>query len=131
MNWQRTFLTGILAAGLMQTSLPSLFSSTAWADDDHDRHYDYDRHHDHDRYHGHDHAGDDDHARWWHEHHESDYDGHNHGDNTRDCRAIRERIHYDNTQVRQIAPTGRHRSALQWYKDDIRNAENDLRTCRR
>lgn len=45
--------------------------------------------------------------------------------------AIHECIRYDHEQARQIEPTGRHRKALQWYRDDIQNAENDLRTCRR
>jgi hypothetical protein len=53
------------------------------------------------------------------------------GDNTRDCGAIRERIRYDHKQARVIEATGRHKKALQWYKDDIQKAKNDLRTCRR
>ena len=122
MSWQGTFLGAVLAVGLMQTYLPSPFALTAWADDDHDRHYEHDRYHDHDRNHDHD--------RWWHEHHESDYDGHHHGDNTRDCGAIHERIRYDSERVRQIDPA-KHPKARQWYKDDIHNAENDLRSCRR
>ena len=42
MNWRRTFLTGILAAGLAQATLP--FASTAWADNDHDHHNWYHEH---------------------------------------------------------------------------------------
>ena len=84
MNWRRTLLTGILAAGLAQTSLP--FASTAWADNDHDQH-------------------------WYHDH----WTGQDR----------------DHEQADIIEPTGRHKKALQWYRDDIKNAENDLRTCRR
>jgi hypothetical protein len=121
MSWRTTFLTGILAAGLMQMSPLSPFASTAWADDDHDHHYDHDRHSDHD--------GNHDHARWRQEHHESDHDGHVHGDNTRDCGAIHERIRYDSERVHQIDPA-KHPKARQWYKDDINNTKNDLRNCR-
>jgi hypothetical protein len=119
MHWRRSLLTGILAAGLAQASLP--FASTAWADNDHDHHW----------YHEHWTAQERDHDSWWREHHESDHDGHVHGDNTRDCGAIHERIHYDHEQADIIEPTGHHKKALQWYKDDIKNAETDLRTCRR
>jgi hypothetical protein len=117
MNWRRNLLAGILAAGLTQ-ALP--VASTAWADDDH-HHWYHDQRYEHDR----------DHDNWWHEHHESDSDGHVQGDNTRDCGAIHQRIRYDSEQAHQIAPTGRHQKALQWYRDDIHNAENDLHTCRR
>jgi hypothetical protein len=151
MNWRDTFLTGILAAGLLQAPLPSLFGSAAWADTDHDHHHDRDddHNHDHDRDHEHDRSwhehsdknhdhdrwwhehdqSNNDHAHWWQEHHESDHDGHTRGDNTRDCGAIHERIRYDSQQVREIDPA-KHPKARQWYKDDIRNAQNDLRNCR-
>jgi len=118
MNWRRILFTGILAAALIGTGLP--FAATAWAGDHHDRAHWWREHE----------RAEQDHARWWHEHHESDHDGHLHGDNTRDCGAIRERIRYDGQQAHQIIP-GQHAKARQWYEDDIRNAENDLRTCRR
>jgi hypothetical protein len=102
---------GILAAGLMQMSTPSPSASTAWADDAHDRQYDHDHYNDH------------------HGDHDSDHDGHPHGNNTRDCGAIHERIRYDNERVHQIDPA-KHPKARQWYKDDINNARNDLRSCR-
>jgi hypothetical protein len=54
MNWRRTLLTGILAAGLAQASVPLV--STAWADNDHD--------HDHHWYHEHWTDHDRDHERW-------------------------------------------------------------------
>ena len=40
---------------------------------------------------------------------------------------LMDRMHYDRAKINEIAPTGRHRKALQWYKDDLRNAQNDLR----
>ena len=116
MNWRNTVFTGVFAAGLMQTCLVP----TAWADDHHDRA----------RWRNEHERGEQDHTRWWHDHHESVRDGHVQGDNTRDCGAIRQRIRYDGEQARQIDP-GRHAKARQWYEDDIRNAENDLRSCRR
>ncbi len=119
MDWRRTFLAGIMAAGLTQATLP--LASTASADDDHHHHWYHDQRYESDR----------DHDHWWQGHHESAYDGHAQGDNTRDCGAIHQRIHYDRDQAHEIEPTGRHKKALQWYRDDIQNAENDLHTCRR
>jgi hypothetical protein len=107
----------------------------------HSRGYDRDQHHDHarwsDDYSGHDRGydrdGHHDHARWSNEYTDRDHghDGRGKGDNTKDCWAIRDRIRYDRDQVAKIEPTGRHRKAMQWYKDDIQNAQNDMRTCRR
>lgn len=113
MSWRRTVPSGVLAAGLTQACLASPFESTAWADNDHDHPW----YHGHRWYRAHSDDHDGHHRRWWHEH--RDYDGRVQGDNTRDCRAIRERIRYDHEQARVIEATGRHKKALQWYKDDI------------
>jgi len=118
MSWRSTLFTGILAAGLMQTC--PLVAANAWAEDHHGRAHWWREHE----------TAEHDHAQWWHDHHESIRDGHVQGDNTRDCGAIRQRIRYDNQQARDIDP-GRHAKARQWYEDDIRNAQNDLRTCQR
>lgn len=126
MNWRRTVLSGVLTAGLM-TSLVSPVS-TAQADSDADHH-----HHRHDRrgwYHARYSGHDGDRDREWREHRWGDHDRRVEGDNTRDCGAIHQRIRYNREQIRIIEPTGRHKKALQWYKDDIQNARNDLRTCR-
>jgi hypothetical protein len=160
MSWRRTLLTGILAAGLMQAYAPDALVSTAHADQDDHHHNNRDRDHDHDSDHDHgdygrgydrdghhDHArwSDDrwghdrgydrddhhDHARWSNQYYDRDHDHRVKGDNTKDCWAIRDRIRYDRDQVEKIEPTGGHHKAMQWYKDDIQNARNDLRTCRR
>ena len=31
-------------------------------------------------------------------------------------------MRYDRAKINEIEPTGRHRKALQWYKDDLQNA---------
>jgi hypothetical protein len=49
----------------------------------------------------------------------------------RACNQMRERIRFDQSKVNEIAPTGRHKKALQWYKDDIANAQRYLQQhCR-
>ncbi|HSD10089.1 MAG TPA: hypothetical protein VLF14_03840 [Candidatus Binatia bacterium] len=39
---------------------------------------------------------------------------------------LMDRIAYDRAKIAEIEPTGRHRKALQWYKDDLVNAQRDL-----
>ena len=46
------------------------------------------------------------------------------------CSEILQRIDVDRSKIDEIGPTGRHRKALQWYQDDLRNAERDLDNCR-
>ena len=46
------------------------------------------------------------------------------------CGEIYRRIDLDRAKIDEIEPTGRHRKALQWYKDDLRNAARDLDNCR-
>ncbi len=46
------------------------------------------------------------------------------------CSQILQRIDLDRSKIDEIGPTGRHRKALQWYQDDLRNAERDLDNCR-
>ena len=59
------------------------------------------------------------------------YDGYryggyrNHG-NDDGYRKLMERMNNDRAKINEIEPTGRHRKALQWYKDDLRNAQRDL-----
>ena len=74
---------------------------------------------------------DDDWRRW---HDRPRYDGYrpNYGgyryDGGNDGRygQLMERMNNDRAKINEIAPTGRHRKALQWYKDDLRNAQRDL-----
>jgi hypothetical protein len=46
------------------------------------------------------------------------------------CAKIQQRIAYDRQQVATIDPS-KHHKALQWFKDDLRNAERDLASCHR
>jgi len=46
------------------------------------------------------------------------------------CSEILQRIDLDRSKIDEIGPTGRHRKALQWYQDDLGNAERDLDNCR-
>jgi hypothetical protein len=46
------------------------------------------------------------------------------------CAQVIDRIELDRSKIAEIGPTGRHRKALQWYKDDLRNAHRDLDRCR-
>jgi hypothetical protein len=50
------------------------------------------------------------------------YDGRNDGRYGQ----LMERMNNDRAKINEIEPTGRHRKALQWYKDDLRNAQRDL-----
>ena len=85
----------------------------------------------------HHHDDDDDdfdqHKGWWKHHDADDWKhyrhGHYRGDDAR-CGQILDRIAFNRAKVREIAPTGRHRKAMQWYKDDTVNAEKDLDRCR-
>ena len=83
-------------------------------------------------YRGHHHDDDDDDNDWW-KHHDRDEwkhrHGHHHGDDAR-CGEILDRMSFDRGKVREIEPTGRHRKALQWYRDDMDNARKDLDRCR-
>ncbi len=45
------------------------------------------------------------------------------------CGEIRDRIRLDEDKIATIDPS-KHHKALQWYKDDLRNAENDMDRCR-
>jgi hypothetical protein len=46
-----------------------------------------------------------------------------------ECRKIRDRIRFDQQKIATTDPS-KHHKALQWYKDDLRNAERDLQNCR-
>lgn len=80
-------------------------------------------------------------GKWKHKHehrHDRDGDdddddrhrGRERGDDGR-CQQYRDRISFNRSKIREIEPTGRHRKALQWYKDDTVNALRDLDDCRR
>jgi len=48
----------------------------------------------------------------------------------RGCGQVADRIDLDRSKIAEIEPTGRHRKALQWYKDDLRDAYRDMDQCR-
>ena len=80
------------------------------------------------------HHDDDDDDGWW-KHHERDEWKHgrwkreHRGDDAR-CGEILDRMRFNGAKIREIEPTGRHRKALQWYKEDTDNARRDLDRCR-
>ncbi len=46
------------------------------------------------------------------------------------CGQLYDRIGFDRSKIDEIRPTGRHKKALQWYVDDLRDAQRDLDRCR-
>jgi DNA repair ATPase RecN len=46
------------------------------------------------------------------------------------CAKIEDRIRFDREKIATTDPS-KHHKALQWYKDDLRNAERDRQNCRR
>lgn len=116
---------GMLALALLfaASSAPALADPPPWAGRwEKNKHYgDRDRRHDHDH----------DRDRW----RDRDRDDrprkrrYSRADDSR-CREITERIRFNNSKIREIEPTGRHRKALQWYKEDNVNARQDLERCR-
>jgi hypothetical protein len=79
------------------------------------------------------HRADED-ANWRRWHDRPRYDGYrpNYGgyryDGRNDGRygQLMQRMNNDRAKINEIAPTGRHRKALQWYQGDLRNAQRDL-----
>ena len=45
------------------------------------------------------------------------------------CQQIADRMRIDRAKIAEIDPA-KHHKALQWYKDDLRNAERDNQSCR-
>ena len=41
-----------------------------------------------------------------------------------------DRIRHDRAKIAEIAPTGRNLKALKWFRNDLRDAERDLRNYR-
>ena len=44
------------------------------------------------------------------------------------CQQIADRMRIDRAKIAEIDPQ-KHHKALQWYKDDLRNAERDMQSC--
>jgi hypothetical protein len=148
MNWRMTFILPMLAAGFSLTVVsPASADPPPWAGVwRHNKHVSGERY---DRFQGRWRDGDDrgkhyDRSDWrWHRH-----EGDGHSDH-REAYARRyregyggyraydpqygklmDRMAYDRAKIAEITPTGRHRKALQWYKDDLQNARRDLNNYR-
>ena len=107
-------LSGVLASGLALTFVPPVAADPPpWAGA---RGHDNDHHH------------------WRHRHGDHrDYNRHGYYRNGRGYRGndpeygkLVDRMSNDRAKIAEIGPTGRHRKALQWYKDDMRNAQRDM-----
>ncbi len=44
------------------------------------------------------------------------------------CQQIADRMRIDRAKIAEINPQ-QHHKALQWYQDDLRNAERDMQSC--
>jgi len=123
MRLRTLFLSGLLASGLTLTFVPRVAADPPpWAGA---RDHDNDGHH-----------------YWRHRH--GDHRGYNRSYNRngyyRNDRGYRgndpeysklvDRMNNDRAKIDEIGPTGRHRKALQWYRDDLRNAERDMHNYR-
>ena len=145
MNWRKILLSGVLAAGLSLSLVPRASADPPpWAGKwkHHHDHEAWERahdrwHHDHDRdwYRNH-RYGNYDRGDWWRNHDRDDdwrrwrnrssYGWNYNGRNDDGYRKLMERMNKDQAKINEIEPTGRHRKALQWYKDDMRNAQRDM-----
>jgi len=147
MNWRKVLLMGLLAAGLSLSLVPRASADPPpWAGKWKHHHNEaweraHDRwHQEHNRDWYRDHRyGRYDHNDWWRTHDRdrdgdwrrwrdrSSYGWNNNGRYNDDgYRRLMERMNNDRAKINEIEPTGRHRKALQWYKDDMRNAQRDL-----
>jgi hypothetical protein len=128
MNWRRTFVSGVLAAGLSLTFVPRVNADPppwagVWRHNKHENWEHYDRL----QSRGHDRDGDD-YGNRREAYGRRYYDGGYRGYRAYDPQygKLMDRLAYDRAKIAQITPTGRHRKALQWYKDDLQNAQRDL-----
>ncbi len=144
MNWRTLVLTGALAASLtLSLAPPASADPPPWAGVWRHKHDDRD-------------WSDEDRERWrerreWRRRHRDeerryeDYrrndgyygngyygggNGRSRGDNTKDCGAIMDRMRNDQNKINEIGGSGRHKKALQWYRDDLNNAQRDMGRCR-
>ncbi len=130
MNWRAMLLTGTLVAGLGVAMAPRANADPPpWAGKwKHQQERSWNRH-------GYwnwrpSSWGRDDGHRWhgwrrndWTRRYDRPYDGYRYDPN---YAKMMDRIRFDRAKINEIEPTGRHRKALQWYKDDLRNAQRYL-----
>ena len=102
MNWRAVFLSGVLATGLSLTFVPRVAADPPSCVGGWDDSRVYDRN-DPPYYRAHRGYGDPQYSQ------------------------LVDRIDNDRVKIAEIGPTGRHHKALQWYKDDLRNAQRDMR----
>jgi hypothetical protein len=118
MRLRTLLLSGVLASGLALTFVPPVAADPPpWAGA---RGHDNDHHH-------------------W-RHRNGDHRDYNRNGYYRNDRGYRgndpqygklvDRMNNDRAKIAEIGPTGRHRKALQWYRDDLRNAERDMHNYR-
>ena len=128
MNWRAMLLGGALAAGLSLTMVPRASADPPpWAGrwKNHEQRWegqhwnrDYWNRNRWDRDHGDrwNHSND---GRWY----RNGWDRANYyRRNDPNYTKMMDRMRYDRAKINEIEPTGRHRKALQWYKDDLQNA---------
>ena len=109
MRLRTLVLSGVLASGLSLSLVPRVAADPPpWAGAR-----------------GHDDAN---HNHRWHRNGDHNVYGRggNHRRNDPAYSRLADRIHNDRAKIAEIGPTGRHRKALQWYRDDLRNAERDM-----
>jgi hypothetical protein len=128
MNWRTTFVLGAFAAGLSLTFVPRVVADPPpWAGVwRHNKHVNVEGR-DRPQWSSHRYDGDD-HGYWRHESYGRPYYGSYGRYRSYDPEygKLMDRIANDRAQIAEIGPTGRHRKALQWYKDDLRNAQRDV-----
>jgi hypothetical protein len=130
MNWRRTFVLGVLVAGLSLTFVSRVNADPPpWAG--------VWRHNKHENW-NHENWKNYDRPQWrgrdWDDHgHRREFYGRPYYGGYGRYRPydpqygkLMDRMAYDRAQIAKITPTGRHRKALQWYKDDLRNAQRDV-----
>ncbi len=133
MNWRAVLLSGALAAGLSVTLVPGASADPPrWAGRwNHHHEYRWNENPHWNRYYGNRGNWDRGYGDRWHS-----SDGRwyrNSWDRSSYYRRsdpnygkLMGRMRYDRAKIAEIEPTGRHRKALQWYKDDLQNARRDL-----
>ena len=127
MKMRALVLSGILASGLTLSLAPLAAAdpspwSGLW---DRSRHTDEDRNRDNQ-------------SQWRHRNGDRDYirngwrdrdDRRDRGNDPHYSRLV-DRIRHDRAEIARIAPTGRNLKALKWFRNDLRDAERDLRDYR-
>ena len=117
MKMRAFVLSGILASGLTLSLVPRAAADPSpWSGVYSDRYRD-------------------DQSQWRHRNGDRDYirdwrdrDG-DRGNDPRYSRLV-DRIRHDRAEIARIAPTGRNLKALRWFRNDLRDAERELRDYR-